>query len=219
MSNETGWITSKEFLSLWFADRKNHGNPEPRLRPGLKAGLFSARAAIAELKVRSSYGRPSQTETDWIVPSEVWKGTGENSYFDLRRDTYTSRAIGIGFAAIELNGLSFERGPLLEYAQVEPPSVAEASRSPDVGGRPLDSEKWNNLVAVLAAVLVHQDLKPNIKKGTLYAQLKDYASLVGAEIPGKTSALPALEKALFLADAAHNNGIPTLDINGNPLKD
>lgn len=96
----------------------------------------------------------------------------------------------------------------------QPAQVAEVDR----GGKPLEAEKWSNLVGVMAAALHHQDLKPGLKKGQLYQQLEAYADLIGATIPSRTTAIPAMAKALKWVDAPHDsNGRPEQDKDGNPI--
>jgi hypothetical protein len=232
-SQPPDWINSNTVFDLVRLARPGwQDRLEFRIRPGLEAGLIEATAKVAKVERRGSHGsRHTDTIVDWEVDKRVWIGTSENSSFSLFRDCYTSRAPGIGFNAVELVGISYRRGQLLDFLDIQesetermvsssPTHIAnEVSSPPMKGGAPLDSEKWSNLVGVIAGYLMLHELKAEMKPGTLYKELSDYAAKIGASIPSKTTAIDAIKRALKWSAAQHDaNGQPLIDKDGKPLR-
>lgn len=223
--NVDQWITSRSLMQLVRTHRgelASGHHTEAKLLPKLRAGQIRAIAGNAELTLRHRHGR--KLETDWSIPSEVWVVDGNTSYFDLSSDKLV-RACATGeFNKIDCSYLLFERAPVLSALEIED-RTGEADRyetaleAKDKGGAPVDSEKWANLVALMAAYQLNRDIDTSLKPGTLYSRLADYASEIGATIPSKTTALPAMKLVLEWCKIPHDNhGRPTADKNGKPLQ-
>lgn len=108
------------------------------------------------------------------------------------------------------------------------PEAQPAPSSPEIpnqepvksngGGRPVDAEKWGNLVAVLGAYAINSDIGL-MKPGSLHGKLSDYAAKVGLGIPSVSVARPALKLALDMLHRDHSsNGQPMFDADGNLLE-
>lgn len=176
MSDEKDWINSKDLVKLWYAGGSNTGSLEHKLRPGLRAGLVASKARVAEIERRTPHGRKaSSDEADWLVPPEVWKGTGDNSVFDIAQDYYSSRAPGIGFASVKLRQLSFDRVQVLQFVDLSelpteqlPEPIGTIGASGMKPGPPLDSERWSEFAAALAFIAYTDGLDHYPSRSKLY---------------------------------------------------
>jgi hypothetical protein len=193
--DDTVWIRSKATRELLRQHRPDWQRPEWMLRPGLVNGLLTARARTANLTPRNSRGRKNQ-ESDWLVPKEAWIGSAENSVFNLGSDTFSTRAHGTGYDVVELIGLSFNEAELLDFAEINPASVAsigpphntsshsQAERPNRRGGRPPNRKDWTRF-AVSLALWVHKrdDEASGIAETTPEALLEELDQIAMNELP------------------------------------
>lgn len=185
MSDEKDWINSRELVKLWYAGGSNTGPLEHKLRPGLRAGLVASKARFAEIERRTPHGRKaSSDEADWLVPPDVWKGTGENSAFDIAQDYYSSRAPGIGFASVKLRQISFDREQVLAFADIKSendaanltPSLPSLPPSnPRGAGRNPDKLAWTRFAAAFAVISSEEvDLtEPGVSANSIHGKIDE----------------------------------------------
>jgi hypothetical protein len=188
-SNRTvEWIRSREAVSLLTSWGSGFSlRPEGRLRDGLRNGLVSARARVANLTPQSG-GRSIQ-ETDFEVPIRCWTGDDANCRFNLRDDKFTSRDTRSGYSH------AFNKEQLIEFADIadaRAPSTEAAAR----GGRTPDAEKWANFSAAMLGYAHEEGIDPQWSAGQLYDAVADYAMERAKDVPHKSNVGKALSLAL-----------------------
>lgn len=180
MDNEVEWIKSGKANLLLIEAGKYPA--EFQLRQALLIGQVHARAIRAEISKRGRYGG-KDTLDNWEVPEEVWKGSGENSRFDLDADTYSTGDYGVRVGAVKLWGMSFNKAEILAYFDIEEKSAAPSAPTDTTetgkGGRRPDADKWNTTLSALIVyaqcVGIHRDDQP----GTVLSKALDYAAGLG----------------------------------------
>ena len=222
MSDEAAWLRSRAVLELSWSRQARGINFPSRLRIGLRNGLITGRARIAELTNRG-HTRAVTREEHWIAPKDVWLGSIDNSRLDLDGDYYTTGAIGTGYSRIALSGLSFNKAELLEFIDLgeevnEEPSDQEHQNAgqnaieltSNAGARP-KAEDWSKFAAALVAIHEQQSIRLDEPESQVWERVKQHLFDRGHPCLGIDTVRPALRRA-----KAWTNGQPFVDDTGRP---
>ena len=189
MTDKIEWIKARKARLLLV--QAGFHPAEFHVRQALRLGKVQSRALHAEIKPRGRHGGPTTEYQDWEVPQEVWKGSGDKSAFSLEGDYFSNGDYAVRLGAVKLAGLSFNRGQIIEYFEIEetlppPPASAEPTAGEkNPGGRTPKSDEWNR---TLAALIVYAQsgagVTPGAQPGAIYTAALDYAASLGMEGDG-----------------------------------
>jgi hypothetical protein len=225
MSDEIEWIKAPKAHALLIGAGVHPA--EFKIRQALRLGKVKARAIEAVIERRTAgHWTPKEVKDDWIVPKEVWKGSGDDGAFDLNNDYFSNRSYETGYRSVRLTGLSFDKAEIIEYFDIEEapvprsPPVVFDDATKDKGGAALDSEKWANFAAIAVVLQHHAGLvHKGMKKAQVYSQIADYASSLDLAIPSDTGVSKAFDKMKQLSGLKHSaDGQPMFDDHGQPIK-
>lgn len=169
-----------------------------QLRDYLKFGIVVAVAKVARLE---RVGFNNAQEENWMVPTEVWEGDGNNSHFSIFSDRYVTRALGTGYRGVELIGLQFRRRDIEAAFGIQLTQSHDANSLPPVKARrggpgvPPDAERWGKMMAAMAVLADNGELDTG-SENKFHASIANYLAAKGHEPLGIDVMRPVIRRYL-----------------------